>query len=135
LVVNRAARSDVTIAFLSFYIGLLFARALWLGDPLSIPLHQLQNGAFLIFAFFMISDPKTTPNSRGGRILFALLVSCGALFVQFNLFRTNGLLWSLSFVALIAPFIDCLLPGRLYQWQSISSHTTQLQPLTLGSTP
>ncbi len=39
LVVTRAARADVTLAFLAFYVGLLFARALRLGDPLAIPLH------------------------------------------------------------------------------------------------
>jgi len=32
LVVNRAERSDVTYAFLGFYLALLFGRALWLGS-------------------------------------------------------------------------------------------------------
>ena len=45
LVVNRAARSDVTYAFLGFYLAILFGRALWLGQPLAIPLHQLGSGA------------------------------------------------------------------------------------------
>ena len=52
--------------------ALLVARAVWLGDPLAIPLHQLQSGSLLIFAFFMISDPRTAPDSRLGRFLFAL---------------------------------------------------------------
>src|SRR5262245_56767589 len=54
LVVNRAARSDVTFAFIGFYIGILLLRAQWLGQPLANPLHGLQNGAFLLFSFFMI---------------------------------------------------------------------------------
>src|SRR5262249_58287663 len=37
LVVNRAARSDVTLAFLACYAGLLVARSLWLGGPVTIP--------------------------------------------------------------------------------------------------
>ena len=69
LVVHRAARSDVTWAFLAAYAALaLRPRLRGSGDPLAIPLHQLESGAFLIFAFFMISDPKTTPDSRAGRI-------------------------------------------------------------------
>src|SRR5439155_8832371 len=111
LVVNRAARSDVTLAFLLAYGGLVCARSLWLGEPLAIPLQRLENGALLIFAFFMVSDPKTTPDSRAGRILFAVLVALGGWFVQFRLFRTNGLLWSLAVCSLITPFIDSLLPG------------------------
>ena len=116
LVVNRAARSDVTYAFLGWYLAILFGRAWWLGDPWSIPLHQLQNGAFLIFAFFMISDPRTTPDTRAGRILFAALVVGGAGFVQFVLFRNNGLLWSLALFALTVPLIDLLFKGSRYQW-------------------
>src|SRR5262249_48681241 len=75
LVVTRAARSDVSLAFLGFYSLLLLGRSCWLGEPFTIPLHRLQSGALLLFSFFMISDPKTTPNSRTGRILFALVVA------------------------------------------------------------
>ena len=110
LVVNRAARSDVTYAFLAFYAGLVVGRSIWLGDPMSIPLHRLQSGALLLFAFFMISDPKTTPQSRAGRILFALLVALGAGFVQFVLFRPNGLLWSLV-VCVTVRAADQLVPA------------------------
>ena len=117
LVVNRSSRSDVTYAFLGFYLAVLFGRSFWLGEPMTIPWHRLQNGAFLLFAFFMISDPKTTPDSRAGRILFALLVAVGAGFVHFVLYRPNGLLWSLALFAMIVPFIDRLLPGTQYQWK------------------
>jgi Na+-translocating ferredoxin:NAD+ oxidoreductase RnfD subunit len=83
---------------------------------MTIPLHRLHNGALLIFSFFMISDPKTTPDSRTGRILFAILVATGAWYVQFKLFRTNGLLWSLALFSLTVPIIDRLLPARRYTW-------------------
>ena len=117
VVVNRAARSDVTLAFLAAWASILFARALWLGQPFSIPLHMLENGALLLFAFFMISDPKTTPDSRAGRIAFALLVALGVALVQFVLYRTNGLLWSLAACSPLVPVLDRLLPGPRYQWQ------------------
>jgi enediyne biosynthesis protein E5 len=119
LVVNRAARSDVTFAFIAAYCALLFGRSLYLGEPLTIPLHRLQSGALLLFTFFMISDPKTTPDSRAGRVIFAALVAFGAWYVQFRLFRTNGLLWSLAFWSLAVPAIDWLLPGDRYRWQQL----------------
>jgi len=118
LVVNRAARSDVSLAFLAFYALILFGRSCWLGEPLSIPAHRLQSGALLLFSFFMISDPKTTPDSRGGRIFFALLAALGAGYVQFVLFRTNGLLWSLAACAFAVPLLDRFLPGHRYQWRT-----------------
>lgn len=116
MVVHRALRSDVSYAFILSYAAILFGRALWLGDPLAIPLKQLQSGALLLFTFFMISDPKTTPDSRAGRILFALLVAAGAAYVQFVLYRTNGLLWSLAVCSILTPLIDYWLPGTKYQW-------------------
>jgi enediyne biosynthesis protein E5 len=116
LVVNRASRVDVTIAFLICFLALVFGRSAWLNEPLAIPFHRLRNGALLVFAFFMISDPRTTPDSRAGRILFAALVAAGAGFVQFKLFRTNGMLWSLATCSLFVPLIDWLLPGQRYAW-------------------
>jgi Na+-transporting NADH:ubiquinone oxidoreductase subunit NqrB len=116
VVVNRASRSDVTYAFIVFYCALLFGRSAYLGEPMAIPIHRLGSGALLLFTFFMISDPKTTPDSRGGRILFAALVAAGGWYVQFRLFRTNGLLWSLAAFSLAVPLIDLLLPGARYTW-------------------
>lgn len=117
LVVHRAARSDVTWAFLAFYLAVLFGRALWLGQPVAIPLHQIESGAFLLFTFFMISDPKTTPDSRAGRVLFALLVALGAGCVHFVLYRPNGLILSLAFLSPLVPLLDRLLPGKRYAWR------------------
>ena len=94
MVLYRAERSDVTLAFLLAYAALVFGRGLWLGDPPAI------------------SDPKTTPDSRAGRVLFSLLVTLGAGFVQFVLYRQNGLLWSLALFAMAVPLIDALLPGE-----------------------
>jgi enediyne biosynthesis protein E5 len=116
IVIYRATRSDVTYAFLMTYASILFGRAFWLGDPWAIPLKQLQSGALLLFAFYMISDPKTTPDSRAGRILFAALVAAGAAYVQFGLYRTNGLLWSLALCSIMTPIIDRVLPAARYQW-------------------
>ena len=116
LVVTRAARADVTVAFLLAYGGLVVGRSLWLGEPLAIPQHRLENGALVVFAFFMISDPKTTPDSRAGRVLFAMLVALGAFAVHFWLYRTNGLLWSLAVCSVAVPLIDRLLPGPRFEW-------------------
>jgi len=118
MVVHRAMRSDVSYVFIASYAAILFGRAFWLGDPWAIPMKQLQSGALLLFTFFMISDPKTTPDSRAGRILFGVLVAAGAAYVQFVLYRTNGLLWSLALCSALTPLIDFLIPGTKYQWNN-----------------
>ncbi|MGI9238625.1 MAG: RnfABCDGE type electron transport complex subunit D [Woeseiaceae bacterium] len=122
LVLTRARRAETTIAFLLFYAALLLSRALWLGDPLTIPMHQLQNGALLIFAFFMISDPKTTPDSALGRVLFAALVAALAFTIQFIFYTPNGPILALVAVAPFVPLIDTLMRGQLYRWDRPGAH-------------
>lgn len=121
LVVRRAERSDVTWAFLAFWLAAIFGRAAWLGDPVSIPFHQLANGSLLLFAFAMISDPKTTPDSRAGRILFAALVAAGGAWVMFGLQRSEGPVFALVACAPLVPLIDRLLPGPKYRWGGIAA--------------
>jgi len=116
VVVQRSARSDVTIAFLAFYLTLVFGRSLYLGEPMAIPLHRLQSGALVLFAFFMISDPRTTPDARWARVLFAALVAYGAWYIQFRMFRTNGLVWSLVAVSTLTPLLDRLVAGPRFEW-------------------
>jgi Na+-transporting NADH:ubiquinone oxidoreductase subunit NqrB len=129
LVVYRSMRSDITLAFLFFWFAILLARSMRLGDPLTIPIYRVENGALLIFAFFMISDPKTTPDSRLGRILFAGIVATGAWYVQFKLFHTNALLWSLAFCSPIVPLIDRLVRRPKFEWPSaVIPHPSSLIP-------
>jgi Na+-transporting NADH:ubiquinone oxidoreductase subunit NqrB len=116
LVVTRAARADVTVACIVFFSALVVGRSLYLGEPMAIPLHRLESGAFLLFSFFMISDPKTTPDSRAARIVFAAFVALTGWYVQFRLFHTNGLLWSLAIWSAAVPVIDRVFPAARYEW-------------------
>lgn len=117
LVLGAARRSDIAIFFIGTHAALLVARALWLGDPLVIPLHQLQSGSLLIFTFFMISDPRTSPDSRLGRFIFAASVALMAHYMAFFMQMRPAL-----YIALIAlsPFIlliDKLLPAERFSWR------------------
>ncbi len=116
LVLTRARRAETTIAFLAAFAALITGRALWLGDPLSIPLHQLQNGALLLFAFFMISDPKTTPNSARGRIAYGVLVAAVAYVIRFVFYEPNAPIYALVLTAPLVPLIDAISRGQIYRW-------------------
>jgi Na+-transporting NADH:ubiquinone oxidoreductase subunit NqrB len=118
-VVCKAGRSDVTLAFLAVDAAILFGRSWWMGEPMTIPLHRLQSGLLLQFAFNMISDPRTTPDSRAGRLLFGALVAAGAGIVQFVMFRTNGPVWSLAACTLLVPALDRWLKGPRHAWTPV----------------
>ena len=110
LVLSRARRADIALAFLAAYVGILFARALWLGDPMAIPLKQMQSGAVLLFAFFMISDPKTTPDRRDARILYAVLVAALGAWLQFGHWIPHGVILALFLASPLVPLFDRVLP-------------------------
>ncbi len=129
IVLTRAKRAETTIAFLIAYAALLSGRTLWLGDPWSIPLHHIQNGALLIFAFFMISDPKTTPNTAAGRIVYATIVASLACFVQFVLYQPNGPVIALIICAPLVPVIDFLKRGRNYEWNVSRLNKPTIAPM------
>lgn len=116
IVTGKAKRWDVSLALLISYAALIFGRALWLGDPLSIPLHQIQSGALLVFAFFMISDPKTTPDSRKGRVIYAALVALVGFIIQFQFYNAAGIILALILTAPLVPLFDKYLPGPRYAW-------------------
>lgn len=116
MMVNKAWRSDVALMFLVVYVSLVMARAIWLNDPLAIAFHQLQNGALVLFAFFMISDPKTSPDSRKGRIVFATMVAVLAYIWQFEWYRADGIILALTVTCLLTPLLDKLFPDEPYEW-------------------
>ena len=116
LVLTRSCSADMTLAFIACYAGMLFSRAYWLGDPFSIPLHNMQNGGFLLFAFFMISDPKTIPSSRLGRFIFAAVVAALAIYIQFYCFSPLGLMYALIICAPLTPLLDIFLPAKKHEW-------------------
>lgn len=117
LVLRRAERADVTWAFLFVWAGLLFARSAWLGEPATIPLHRMQNGGLLLFAFFMLSDPRTTPDSRAGRVAFATVVAVVAFTIRFSLYEPNALLIALAICAPLVALADRVWPGHRFEWR------------------
>ena len=62
LVTQRARRWDIAWAFLAAWLAMCAVRVALLGQPWPVLMHQLDNGALLLFAFFMISDPMTIPD-------------------------------------------------------------------------
>ncbi len=118
MVLLPAARSDMALFFLGSYAALLFGRAWWLGDPWTIPLHQLQSGALLLFAFFMISDPKTSPDNRWARLIFAAAVAGLTHYLTFVEYIRPALYLSLFGLAFLVPVLDRLFAAERYQWSN-----------------
>jgi hypothetical protein len=121
VVTGRIARWDVSLAFLAAWGGLLAARVVWLEYAgvvgIDIWLHQMSNGATLLFAFFMISDPMTTPQRKAPRIAHAVAVAAAAFVWQFVLFKPHGLILMLAALSLAVPTLNRWWPASRFEWR------------------
>ncbi|MDB5868021.1 MAG: hypothetical protein JWP96_353 [Polaromonas sp.] len=122
LVTQRISRSDVSLSFLATW-ALLLALRLWKLDYAWNPgagmwLQQISNGAVLLFAFFMISDPMTTPQRRSVRIAYAVLVAVGAFVWQYLLFKPHGLIVVLFLASWTVPLWNWIWSQARFAWKT-----------------
>ena len=122
LVTQRVSRWDVSLGFLATWALLLGGHLVWLGyawNPgAEMWAQQLSNGAVLLFAFFMVSDPMTTPQRRGARIAYAVLVAVAAFAWQYLLYKPHGLIVILFLASWTVPLWNLAWPQRRFEWQS-----------------
>jgi Na+-transporting NADH:ubiquinone oxidoreductase subunit NqrB len=97
VVLNRVGRWDTSVAFFGSYALLEVARNIWLGWTWDVCIHKLMSGSLLLFALFMITDPRSIPNARSTRIGWAIAIA-GLTFILRNYFYINEAV----FIALFA---------------------------------
>ena len=116
MVLHAARRTDIAIYFILSHAALLCARAVWPGDPWAVPLHQPQNGSLLIFTFFIISDPRASPDSPLGRFVFAFAVAGFAHYLAFFMEMRPALYFALIALSPLTLVIDRVLPAPRFAW-------------------
>jgi Na+-translocating ferredoxin:NAD+ oxidoreductase RnfD subunit len=120
-VTGRISRWGISLSFLAAWLGLLGARLLWLGYApdlaLSMWWHQAMNGATILFAFFMISDPMTTPQHRSARVAYAVCVAVTAFVWQFSLFKPQGLIVALFVWSWTVPLWNRAFKAVRFEWR------------------
>jgi len=124
MMILKVGRIDTSITFLLVFGVLLFIRhVFYLGWEPQVWLHKMSNGTLLLYAFFMITDPMTTPNHIKARILWSSLLG-SALFVLSTFFYVQtAAIWLLFGVSLLTPIFDKLLIATKYQWNNLTAST------------
>lgn len=121
LITGRVARWGISLTFLGVWLGLLAARLWWLGTPTDLAvaqwLHQAQNGATLLFAFFMISDPMTTPQHAKARLAYGACVAVTAFAWQFYVFKPMGPIVALFLWSMTVPLWNAIFTAQRFDWR------------------
>jgi Na+-transporting NADH:ubiquinone oxidoreductase subunit NqrB len=118
IVVTRVQKLDISIAFLATFAALLFARQiLYLGWPLDFFIQSISTGSLLLFSFFMISDPKTTPNHPSARIIWVMGIAAVAFYLATFKFINGAPIWVLVFAQPLVPLLDHLFKAKRFEWK------------------
>ncbi|WP_324283062.1 RnfABCDGE type electron transport complex subunit D [Cyanobacterium aponinum UTEX 3221] len=122
MVLKKVGRWETTAVFLSTYGILEAIYNYYLGWNFEVLLHQLMTGSLLVFAFFMLSDPRSIPDGKNGRIIWAIAIAFLGFILGNLFFINNGVFWSLFIISPLTILFDLIWKGNRFRWRySINS--------------
>ena len=116
VVLKQVGRWDTSIAFLLSYGGLEAARNLWLGWSWDVWQHQFMSGSLLLFALFMLTDPRSIPNSLKGRLVWSGAIALCTFILQHYFYLSTAIFWSLFIVSPMTILLDMVWNAPRFHW-------------------
>jgi Na+-transporting NADH:ubiquinone oxidoreductase subunit NqrB len=116
LVLKQVGRWDTSLVFLATDAGLEAIRNVWLGWSWDVWEHRLSSGSLLLFALFMITDPRTIPNARIGRVVWAIALAILTFILRNYFFISTAAFWALFTLAPLTILLDSLYPASRFIW-------------------
>ncbi|NEO30799.1 MAG: Na+-transporting NADH:ubiquinone oxidoreductase, subunit NqrB [Symploca sp. SIO3C6] len=124
MVLKRVGRWDTTAAFLGIYAFLEAMRNLWLGWTWDVFCHRLMSGSLLLFALFMLTDPRSIPNARKGRLIWAGFIAVLTFILRNQFFVTTAVFWALFALAPLTLILDFIWLSPRFSWSEESDQHT-----------
>lgn len=116
LILGKVGRWETSVTFLVSY-GLLEAvRHLYLGWSWDVWQHQFMSGSLLLFAFFMISDPRSTPNAPISRVIWSISLAILTFILRDYFQLTTAMFWALFILSPVTVYLDANWKGSRFNW-------------------
>ena len=120
IVTTRVQKLDVSLAFLGSFAGLIFLRQIvYLGWPMDHFVQSVSTGSLLLFSFFMITDPKTTPNHAIARIVWSAAIAAIAFYLTAFKFINGAPIFVLVFAQPLVPILDKFFKAKKFEWRPL----------------
>jgi Na+-transporting NADH:ubiquinone oxidoreductase subunit NqrB len=116
IVLQKVGRWDTTIAFLTSYGAFEAMRNVWLGWTWDVWGHRLMSGSLLLFALFMVTDPRTIPDNRWARVLWAIAIALLAFILRNFYFISTAVFWALFALSPLTLVLDALWQAPRFKW-------------------
>jgi Na+-transporting NADH:ubiquinone oxidoreductase subunit NqrB len=117
IVLKQVGRWDTSATFLLTYAGLLTLRNCWLGWSFDVLGHQLMSGSLLLFAFFMITDPRSIPNGTKGRLIWSVCIAILTFVLQYQFYISTAVFWALFALSPLTIVLDNIWVAPRFNWQ------------------
>ena len=122
MLLKRVGRWDTTAAFLGSYALLEAMRNLWLGWTWDVFFHRLMSGSLLLFALFMITDPRSIPNARISRLLWAGCIAVLTFILRNQFFVSTAVFWALFALSPLSILLDFIWSASRFSWSETPSN-------------
>ena len=116
MILKRIGRWDTTAAFLGSYALLEAIRNVWLGWTWDVYFHRLTSGSLLLFALFMITDPRSIPNARVSRLIWAFAIAVLTFILRNYFFLPTAMFWALFALSPLTMLLDYLWTAPRFSW-------------------
>jgi Na+-transporting NADH:ubiquinone oxidoreductase subunit NqrB len=116
IVLKKVGRWDTSVAFLVAYAGLEAVRNLWLGWTWDVWAHKLMSGSLLMFALFMVTDPRSIPNAKNARLLWAVSIALLTFILRNYFYLPNAVFYALFIMSPVTILLDYLWVAPAFSW-------------------
>ncbi|MEM7795878.1 MAG: RnfABCDGE type electron transport complex subunit D [Cyanobacteria bacterium P01_C01_bin.118] len=117
MVLKRVGRWDTTGMFLASYALLEAVRNLYLGWTWDVWSHRMMSGSLLLFALFMVTDPRSIPNARPARLIWALAIAVLTFVLRNQFYLSTAVFWALFLLAPLTIVLDKLWESPRFEWK------------------
>jgi Na+-transporting NADH:ubiquinone oxidoreductase subunit NqrB len=123
IITYKVNRIDLSILFLlSFFLLEYSYQILYLQWPLDHLMQSFTNGGFLLFTFFMITDPVSTPAHKSARKFWAVSIALLAFLLKEFYYIPSAPFWALFYLAFTTPLISYFFPSQKFLWKNTIQH-------------
>lgn len=117
IILKKVKRVETGFIFLASIMLLEYGRqCLYLGWPTDFWWHRVSNGSILVYALFMITDPKTTPNHRSARIYWAMVLAFITFLLGYGMQLYAAPIYALFILSPFTPLFDKLWLASHFEW-------------------
>lgn len=116
IVLKKVGRWDTSFMFLATYAVLEGIRNLWLGWTWDVLFHRLTSGSLILFALFMITDPRSIPNAKIARLIWAVAIAVLTFIFRNIFFNTDAVFYALFLISPLTVLCDRLWNAPRFQW-------------------